>query len=84
VRRAASLQLTADAMLPFVGISSAVWERLALRPAQRVRLRQGTREVALPVRLEAELPANVVRVSAGQGDTAGLGPMFGPIDVEVA
>jgi NADH-quinone oxidoreductase subunit G len=84
VRRAASLQMTADAVLPFVGISSAVWERLALRPAQRVRLRQGLREVALPVRLDASLPANVVRVSAGQADTAGLGPMFGPIEVEVA
>jgi NADH-quinone oxidoreductase subunit G len=82
VRRAPSLQLTADAVLPFVGIPSALWSELGLRAGQRVRLSQGTAQAALPVRLDATLPPSVVRVPAGQLDTIGLGAMFGPITVE--
>jgi len=84
VRRAPSLQLTADALLPFVSIPSALWNELGLRQGQRVRLSQGNAQAALPVRLDATLPPNCVRVPAGQVDTATLGPMFGPISVEKA
>ncbi len=84
VRRAPSLQLTADALLPFVGIPSVLWNELGLRQGQRVRLRQGDAQAALPVHLDATLPSNVVRVPAGQVDTATLGPMFGSIAIEKA
>jgi NADH-quinone oxidoreductase subunit G len=82
VRRAPSLQLTADAMLPFVGVSSAAWNDLGLHTGQRVRLRQGDNEVALPVRLDPALAPSVVRVPVGYAETAALGPMFGPIEIK--
>jgi NADH-quinone oxidoreductase subunit G len=85
VRRAVSLQLTADAQPPMVGISSAVWQRLGLGdgPAP-VRVTQGSGEAILPARLDATLARNAVRVPAGHPSTAMLGAMFGPISVAKA
>jgi NADH-quinone oxidoreductase subunit G len=82
VRRAASLQLTADAHAPVVGVPQALWSRLALSHGAKVRVSQGSAQAVLPARLDATLAANTVRVSAGHADTAALGPMFGAISVE--
>jgi NADH-quinone oxidoreductase subunit G len=84
VRRAASLQMTADAKAPVVGLPPALWNQLALQPGARVRVGQGAAAAVLPAQLDASLAANAVRVSAGHADTAALGPMFGPITVEAA
>jgi len=85
VRRAPSLQATADARAPVVGLSAAVWQRLGLQPGESVRVSQaGGAPAVLSAQLVASLPANVVRVAAGHPDTAGLGAMFGPISVERA
>jgi NADH-quinone oxidoreductase subunit G len=81
VRRASSLQLTADARPPLAHLPRELWQRLGLAPGDRVRVSQGEASVVLPARLDATLAANTVRVSAGHPDTAGLGPMFGPVDV---
>jgi len=82
VRRAASLQLTADARAPLVGVPSSLWKRLGLQAGGKVLVTQGQGAVVLPAREDATLADNALRVSAGHADTIVLGPMFGPIAVE--
>ncbi len=84
VRRAASLQRTADACPPVVAVSTALWQQLGLHDGARLRVSQGAAQAVLPARADASLPSTVVRVAAGHPDTAGLGAMFGPISVEKA
>jgi NADH-quinone oxidoreductase subunit G len=81
VRRAPSLQLTADAAEPVAGISEAVWLRLKLADGDKVRLTQGNAHAVLPARLDTTLARNAVRVAAGHPNTSSLGAMFGPISV---
>ena len=81
VRRAASLQLTADARAPVAGIPSALWAQLGLREGDTVRVSQGTASADLPARLDATLAANTVRVASGTVHTRTLGAMFGAITV---
>jgi NADH-quinone oxidoreductase subunit G len=82
VRRAPSLQRTADASAPVVHLPTALWQSLGLQPGGRVLVTQGTNARVLPAALDATLAADAVRVPAGHADTAGLGPMFGPLSVE--
>ena len=84
VRRAASLQLTADAQAPVVGLSAQTWAALGLATGAQVRVSQGAGRAVLPARLDASLSPNAVRVPAGHALTAALGPMFGSITVEKA
>jgi NADH-quinone oxidoreductase subunit G len=85
VRRAPSLQLTADAKnAPWAGLSPTLWEHLGLQPGAAVRITQGDGHVVLPARVEASLAANVVRVPAGHPATATLGAMFGELTIEKA
>ena len=83
-RRAPSLQATADAKAPFVGVPSALWQRLGLKAGDTVRVSQGAASATLPVREDASLAANAVRIAAGHASTATLGAMFGPVTVERA
>lgn len=84
VRRATSLQLTADARAPMVSLPSALWDQLGLATGARVTVKQGQGSVVLPARLDASLAPTAVRVPAGHPDTAALGAMFGAITVEKA
>ncbi len=84
VRRATSLQLTADARAPAVWLPSALWQQLGLAGGARVTVRQGHASVVLPARLDATLAPTAVRVPAGHPDTAALGAMFGAVTVERA
>jgi NADH-quinone oxidoreductase subunit G len=84
VRRATSLQLTADARPPAASVSPAVWSRLGLTDGALVRVIQGDAQAVLPARLDTTLAPNAVRVPAGRAETAALGPMFGPISVAKA
>ncbi len=84
VRRAPSLQRTADARPPAAAVSIALWHQLGLHEGAMVRVSQGAAQVLLPARCDATLAANAVRVAAGHPDTAGLGPMFGTVSVEKA
>ncbi len=84
VRRATSLQLTADARAPFASLPQALWSQLGLNPGDKVRVSQGAAQAVLPAKLDATLAASVVRVPAGHPDTASLGAMFGAIGVEKA
>jgi NADH-quinone oxidoreductase subunit G len=84
VRRAAPLQLTADARPPVVGLPPVLWKQLGLQPGAKVRVDQGQGAVVLPAREDATLAEGSVRVAAGHVSTAALGAMFGPITVERA
>jgi len=84
VRRATSLQLTADARPPVASIGSAQWAQLGLQHGDAVRVSQGGTAITLPARLDASLAAGTVRVPAGHALTAALGAMFGPLSIEKA
>ena len=84
VRRATSLQLTADARAPMASLPLALWAQLGLAAGDKVRVSQGAAQAVLPARLDATLATNTVRVPAGHAETATLGAMFGPISVERA
>ena len=82
VRRAASLQHTADAQPPMASLPAALWSQLGLSNGASVKVSQGAASAVLPARLDATLAPNAVRVPAGHPCTAKLGAMFGPISVE--
>jgi NADH-quinone oxidoreductase subunit G len=84
VRRATSLQLTADARAPFASLPKSLWTKLGLNAGDKVRVSQGSAQAVLPARLDDTLADNAVRVPAGHADTASLGAMFGAISVEKA
>ncbi len=85
VRRAPSLQATADAAAPTVGVPSALWRQLGLAAGDKVVVRQGAGASAtLPAREDSSLAPNALRIAAGHRSTATLGPMFGAVTVERA
>ncbi len=84
VRRATSLQLTADAAVPVASLPATLWSQLGLAHGDSVRVSQGSAQATLHARLDASLAANVVRVPAGHPATASLGAMFGAISVAKA
>ncbi|HET8694425.1 MAG TPA: NADH-quinone oxidoreductase subunit NuoG, partial [Aquabacterium sp.] len=84
VRRAESLQQTADAAAPVASLPQALWAELGLSEGAQVKVSQDGASAVLPAVLDASLPANVVRVPAGHAATSTLGAMFGAIRVEKA
>ncbi|UCE31552.1 MAG: molybdopterin-dependent oxidoreductase, partial [Burkholderiales bacterium] len=90
VRRAESLQQTADARVPRAWMAPALMQRLGIAAGDRVRLRQEGSgaaggedgDVLLEAAADDRLPHQVVRVAAAHRSTAGLGPMFGTVTVE--
>jgi NADH-quinone oxidoreductase subunit G len=75
VRRAPSLQATADAAPAIVGVPSALWREVG----DKVVLTQGAVRVTLPAREDTTLAPNALRVPAPIGAA-----MFGPISIERA
>jgi NADH-quinone oxidoreductase subunit G len=84
VRRAVSLQLTADARAPQASLPSALWRDLGLVAGDKVRVSQGEAHAVLAAREDKTLAPTAVRVPAGHVLTAGLGAAFGPIAVAKA
>jgi NADH-quinone oxidoreductase subunit G len=84
VRRAASLQKTADARPPRALANEATLKRFGLSRGDRAWVRQATAVALLECAVDPRLPDGVVRVSAGHASTSALGPMFGPIRLERA
>ncbi len=87
VRRAPSLQMTADAAAPVVGMNAALLADLRLSDGDLVRVSQQTvdgnaGEVVLTAKLDAGLANGVVRIPAAHPMTAALGAMIGPVSVE--
>mgnify|MGYP001344368768 CR=1 FL=1 len=84
VRRAESLQLTADARPPKLSANSRVLAQAGLAPGDKARVRQGEATALLEVARDDRLPDGVLRVPAGHAATSTLGAMFGAITVERA
>jgi NADH-quinone oxidoreductase subunit G len=84
VRRAVSLQLTADARAPQASLPSGLWRELGLAAGDKVRVSQGEAHAVLAAREDKTLAPTAVRVPAGHVLTAGLGAAFGPIAVAKA
>ena len=84
VRRAPSLQRTADAMPPRARMSALTAGPLGLAQGDRVRIRQGGGEAVLDVAIDAAVPAGAVRIAAAHPTTCGLAGLCGPIGVERA
>ena len=82
VRRAPSLQATADGAAPVAGLSAALWAQLGLQAGDRVRVTQAEGSAELQAREDASLAEGTLRVSAGHPLTAELGAMFGAISVQ--
>jgi NADH-quinone oxidoreductase subunit G len=82
VRRAASLQASADAHDPLVGLPSKLWRHLKLADGAKVLVAQGETAVVLYAQEDSSLADGAVRLAAGHPSTAGLGAMFGAITVE--
>ncbi|NDI85796.1 NADH-quinone oxidoreductase subunit NuoG [Undibacterium crateris] len=83
VRRAEALQQTADARAPLASISAALAAQLGAQDGDLLKFTKGG-SVLLNTRIDAALPANVVRVAAANVLTANLDGMFGEINVERA
>ncbi|MEY8688250.1 MAG: NADH-quinone oxidoreductase subunit NuoG [Leptothrix sp. (in: b-proteobacteria)] len=84
VRRAASLQQTADAKAPVVSLPADLWARLGLGEGASVRVSQDKGSVVLAAACDKTLASGTVRVPAGHPTTAALGAMFGVVTVERA
>lgn len=84
VRRAKSLQATADAAVPVLRMHGDELKKLGLQPGARARISQGEDSVELAVAADDGLPLGVARVAAGHPATVALGAMFGTITVERA
>lgn len=82
VRRAPSLQSTADARRVSARISGATIEALGLAGAGRVRLAMTGEAVELALECDDAVAANCVRVPAALLQTAPLGALSGQITVE--
>ncbi|MBI5257350.1 MAG: NADH-quinone oxidoreductase subunit G [Burkholderiales bacterium] len=84
VRRAGSLQLTADARAPMASLPPGLWQQLGLQAGASVRVSQGSASAVLAARADASLAPSAVRIPAGHASTASLGAMFGPVTIEKA
>ncbi|UCV27461.1 NADH-quinone oxidoreductase subunit NuoG [Ferribacterium limneticum] len=83
-RRAPALQQTADAVAPTARISEQTLAQIGIAENALVRVRQGAGEAVLVAKVDNNVPAGCVRVSAAHASTVMLGDMFGSISVERA
>ncbi len=84
VRHGVALQQTRDAAVPSARMCAATLEQAGIADGSPVRVTQGLGEALLTARADETVPAGCVRVAAGHASTAGLGDMFGTINVERA
>jgi len=83
VRRAPSLQATADAGPVRAGLPTALWRSLGLsEPLSWVQIKRGNSSVRLQAYHDPSLAPGTVRVPAGGASTAALGSTFGEVVVE--
>jgi NADH-quinone oxidoreductase subunit G len=84
VRRADSLQRTADGAAPVVSMNTLLMQQLHLEEGDMAVVRQGLGRSVMHVRREDSLPPGCARVPAAHPLTAALGAMFGEVVVEKA
>ncbi len=84
VRRAESLQQTADAKPPRARVHRTLLDRLGLADGAQVRVRQGRGEAVVAAVADPSVPPGVVRLAAAHPSTCGLEGLSGPVTVEKA
>jgi len=84
VRRAAPLQLTADARPPKARMHRSLFDTLGLAEGGQVKVTQGQGEAVLTAVIDAGVPPGVVRIAAAHPSTCGLEGLSGPVKVERA
>jgi NADH-quinone oxidoreductase subunit G len=84
VRRAPSLQRTADARAPRARMHRSLFDSLKLGDGAQVKVKQGRGEAVLTAVVDAAVPPNVVAVSAAHPSTCHLEGLTGPVSVERA
>jgi NADH-quinone oxidoreductase subunit G len=84
VRRAWSLQQTADARAPRARMHRSLLEGLGVVEGGQVRVRQGRGEAVLAAVVDAGVPPGVVRIAAAHASTCGLEGLSGPVTMEKA
>jgi NADH-quinone oxidoreductase subunit G len=84
VRRAGSLQRTADAAPPVAKASGMLLEKLGIQHGGMAIIRQGQGSVVIRIDRDDCLPTNCVRLPGAHAVTAPLGPLFGELTVERA
>jgi NADH-quinone oxidoreductase subunit G len=82
VRRAGSLQETADAAPPRAFANGALLRNLGVSSGSRVRVKQDGGEAVVEIERDDRLADGVLRLAAAHPATAGLGGMFDAITVE--
>ncbi len=81
-RRAKSLQQTADIADGKAHINSALAGKLGFREGEMIYAQQDEHRVQLPVTIDDRVPDHCVLINAAQGAHAGLGAMFGEIELK--
>jgi len=84
VRRAESLQLTADARAPKARLHRSLLDKLGIAEGAQVKVTQGRGEAVLAAVVDAGVPPGVVRIAAAHASTCGLEGLSGPVLVEKA
>ncbi len=84
VRRAESLQLTADARAPRARVHRSLLDQLGIAEGAQVKITQGRGAAVLAAFVDAGVPPGVVRIAAAHPSTCGLEGLNGPVQVERA
>ncbi len=84
VRRSQPLQETADAKAAAVYVNESVASGLGVTDGETVRVTQGSCSVQLPVVLDERIANGCVLIPAALPETAGLGAIHGPVEIEKA
>src|SRR6266550_3666311 len=78
VRRAESLQQTADARAPRARMSRTLLENLGIAEGAQVKVKQGRGEAVLAAQVDTAVPPGVIRIAAAHPSTCGLEGLSGP------
>ena len=84
VRRAPSLQLTADARPPKARVHQTLLDKLGIAEGAQIKVKQGRGEAVLAAVVDPGVPPGVVRIAAAHASTCNLEGMTGPVSVERA
>jgi NADH-quinone oxidoreductase subunit G len=84
VRRAPALQRTTHGRFRGLHINSALARNLALSDGESAFVRQNGTRMRFAVVVDDKVPDGCAGLAAGIAETAGLGPSFGPMEIEKA
>ena len=84
VRRAPSLQQTADARPPRARLNALTLAQIGVGEGAQVKVRQGRGEAVLTALADPAVPAGVIRIAAAHASTCSLDGLSGPVTVDRA